>query len=377
MATSRLIALLIGAACCCSTFSAYGAPSASTVKLKDIARIAGAHETPLTGYGIVTGLAGTGDSTRNRATLQSIANVISRFGVRVDVQDLSSRNVAAVVVSATMPAYAESGHPLDVQVSSIGDARSLTGGVLLLTPLYGPDERLYALGKGSVIVGGFQFEAPGAQTQRNYPTAGHISGGAFVERATEDADAIAADATIDVLLNDPDFGTAQELVDAINSSLPKANAIAMSAGKIRLSPNRSDRIRLIAQLEKVTVEREFSDRVVVNERTGTIVSGAGVRLGAVSVSHGEIHVEIRTRYQVSQPNGVFVRTAPGIETVVVPESDIETKQPTANLVSVDEGATVGDLVGALRGIRLSTRDVIAILQSIKAAGALHGKLVIQ
>lgn len=354
------------------------AHAAATQRLKDVARIGGAHDQSLVGYGIVTGLAGSGDSSRNKATLQSIANVVKRFGVQVNLQELSSRNVAAVTVSASLPAYAEPGHPLDVQVASLGDARSLTGGVLLLTPLYGPDEKLYALAKGSVIVGGHQFEAPGAQSQRNFPTAGYISNGALVERGAGENFQTGAGGSVDVLLNEPDFSAAQRIADAISDRHPGFSAEALSAGKVRVQlPTSNSPVRLVAQLEQTRVEAETQARVVVNERTGTVVSGAAVRLGAVSISHGDLQVEIRTRYRVSQPEGVLVRPSSEIGTVVVPESEIDVAQGQANLVSVREGASVGELVGSLRAIRLSTRDVIAILQAIKTAGALRGELVIQ
>jgi len=373
MATARLITAALAALFLCHGSLADN-PS---VRVKDVARIAGAQPLALTGYGIITGLAGTGDSSRNKATLQSIANVIARFGVRVDAASLSSRNVAAVVVSASLPAYAEPGHALDVQVSSLGDARSLTGGVLLLTPLFGPDEQLYALAKGSVIIGGHQFEAQGASSQRNFPTAGHITDGAIVERAVLAEVDASHSGTVDILLDSPEYGTAQEIADAVNAAHPQLVAEAVNPGKVRVAFENGQRVRVVAALERTAIASEPSSRVVVNERTGTVVSGAGVRLGAITVSHGDLQVEIRTRYNVSQPAGLLVRPGPGIETVAVPESDIDVRQDPANLVSVNEGASVGELVASLRALRLSTRDVIAILQSIKAAGALHGDLIIQ
>lgn len=371
MATFTLLAALWSPA------PAAGA-AAGEVLIRDVARVASEHPLPLTGYGIVTGLAGTGDSSRNKATLQSIANVIARFGVRLDAAGVSSRNVAAVVVSASLPAYSEAGHALDVQVSSLGDARSLTGGVLLLTPLYGPDEQLYALAKGSVVVGGHQFEAPGASHQRNFPTAGHISDGAIVERAALDSGADPSSAgSIDILLDTPDYGTAQQIAEAVNLQHPQWFADPISPGKVRVTFEQAKRVSVAAALERTTLAANASAKVVVNERTGTVVSGGGVRLGAVTVSHGDLQVEIRTRFNVSQPGGFLVRPGPGVETLAVPESEIDVAQSQANLVAVQEGASVGELVSSLRGLRLSTRDVIAILQSIKAAGALHGELIIQ
>lgn len=354
------------------------ASSAQDVRVKDIARIAGVRDNPLTGYGLVFGLSGSGDSARNRATLQSVANTLRNFGVNVDLTDLSSRNVAAVIVTAKLPAFAEPGQQLDVQVASSGDARSLTGGTLMLAPLTGPDGEVYAIAQGAISVGGYQFEAITASVQKNHPTVGWIPSGATVERRSP-LGVAGNGQTLSVLLNEPDFTAAQNIAQAITSSIPGAHAVAEHAGKVEVGfAQPQDRlVAQIARIENVPVVRERRSRVVINERTGTVVAGGNIRLGQVTISHGELRVEISTRYSVSQPDGVLLRPGPGVSSVVVPESRIDTHEGVAPVVTVPEGATVADLITALRKIKLSTRDVIAVLQSIKAAGALDGELVIQ
>lgn len=354
------------------------AASAAGARIKDVARVAGVRENPLTGYGLVFGLSGSGDSQRNRATLQSVANTLRNFGVNVGEAELSSRNVAAVIVTAKLPAFAEPGQLLDVQVASAGDARSLTGGTLMLTPLSGPDGKLYAIAQGAISVGGYQFEGVTASLQKNHPTVGWIPSGASVEQASPLR--VAGDGrSLSVLLNEPDFTNASRIATAIAAALPGATAHAEHAGKVvvAFAAPPANLVAEVARLENLSVEQQRKARVVVNERTGTVVAGGDVRLGRVSISHGDLKVEVRTDYLVSQPEGVFVRPGNSIGSVVVPRTQIRAEEGPAPLVSVAEGATVADLVGSLRAIRLGTRDVIAVLQSVKAAGALDGELVIQ
>lgn len=363
--------------CALSTGQACAQP-VGEVRLKEIARVAGVRDNPLTGYGLVFGLAGSGDSARNRATLQSVANTLRTFGVNVTLDDLASRNVAAVIVTAKLPAFAEPGQPLDVLVSSSGDARSLSGGTLMLAPLSGPDGRVYAIAQGAISVGGYKFEALTASVQKNHPTVGVIPSGATVEQAP--AVHVGGDGRhLSILLNEPDFSLANGIVQALQASLPGIDARAEHAGKITVSypAAPANLVAEIARIENVQVRPERKSRVVVNERTGTIVAGGDVRLGKVSISQGDLRVEISTEYSVSQPGGLLVRPSAGIETAVVPNSRIRDQEGPAPLVNVPEGATVADLLAALRSIRLPTRDVIAVLQSIKAAGALDGELVIQ
>lgn len=348
------------------------------VRIREVARVAGVRDNALTGYGLVFGLSGSGDSVRHRATLQSMANTLRNFGVNVDEADLASRNVAAVIVTAKLPAFAEPGQQLDVQVASSGDARSLTGGTLMITPLYGPDGQLYALAQGAISVGGYQFEGVTASLQKNHPTVGWIPSGASVEQGSPLR--IAGDGrSLSILLNDPDFTNAQRIADAIRATVPGLGVRADHPGKVtvKYAVAPPSLVAEVARLENVPVTLQRKSRVVVNERTGTVVAGSDVRLGAVSVSHGDLKVEIRTDFAVSQPNGIYVRPGNSIGSVVVPQSHVDASEAEAPLVQVPEGATVADLISALRAIRLSTRDVIAVLQSIKAAGALDGELVIQ
>jgi flagellar P-ring protein precursor FlgI len=364
--------VVTGALACATAASAQG------VRLKEIARVQGVRDNHLTGYGLVVGLAGSGDSSRSRLTIQSVANALSHFGVNISPDDLASKNVAAVMVTATLPAFAESGEKIDVAVSSLGDARSLTGGTLLLAPLDGPDGNLYALAQGPISVGGYEVKAFGSSEQKNHPTVGRIPGGADVERAAP-VDIAGDGSHMDILLYQPDFTTAERTAEALRRALPGASAIAEHAGKVSVhfATPPGDLVRAIAMVENVTVVPDQVARVVVNERTGTVVAGGDVRLGSVTISQGDLRIAIQTDYQVSQPEGVFVGGQRGLRTAVVPAAHITTSEPDARVVSIPEGATVADLVSALHTIHISTRDVITVLQSIKAAGALRGDLVIQ
>lgn len=353
-----------------------GAPA--QVRLKDIARIEGVSDNALTGYGIVIGLSGSGDSSKNRVTVQSVANALSHYGVNVSPDALSTRNVAAVMVTATLPAFAESGQKLDVEVSSLGDAHSLSGGMLLLTPLQGPDGKLYALAQGPVSVGGYLVRSFDSREQKNHPTVGRVPDGATVERAAPLG--LSGDGrTLDVVLYQPDFTTAERVVEAIDRSLPGVRARAEHAGKVSVRFARAPEslVRAISMIENVDVAPDQVARVVVNERTGTVVAGGGVSIGAVSISQGDLRIVVRTDYLVSQPQGVYVRSGANVGTAVVPQTDIRVHEPEARQVAMPDGTTVTDLIAALRAVHLSTRDVITVLQSIKAAGALHGELVIQ
>lgn len=351
---------------------------AQGVRLKDIARIEGVRDNALTGYGIVIGLSGSGDSSKNRLTVQSVANALSHFGVNISPDDLSTRNVAAVMVTATLPAFAEPGQKLDVEVSSLGDARSLNGGMLLLTPLDGPDGKLYALAQGAVSVGGYVVDSFGSSEQRNHPTVGRVPNGASVEREAP-LGLMGDGRRIDVVLYQPDFITAERVVESLDRNVPGAQAVADDAGKISVHFNSApaNLVQAIAMIESVPVSPDDAARVVVNERTGTVVAGGDVRIGAVTVSQGDLRIQIQTDYLVSQPEGGYIAPSPSIATAVVPQSHIKVNDPTVKQVTLRDGTTVTDLIAALRSIHLTTRDIISILQSIKAAGALRGELIIQ
>jgi flagellar P-ring protein precursor FlgI len=348
------------------------------VRIKELGRLDGVRENMVSGFGIVSGLAGTGDSTRSQATLQSVANALREFGLNVTPAQLASRNVAAVLVTATLPAFARSGDRLDVIVSSMGDARSLTGGALLMTPLYGPDRRIYALAQGAVSVGGYKFELNANVVQKNHPTTGIVPEGAVVE-ADLTAQVLSPDGTMRLVLFDPDYTTASRIATAVNEKL-SVPAAAMDAGRVAIRVPEGERERLVdfvARLESLTVQPDLRARVVINERTGTVVSGGGVRLSNVSVAHGDLKVTVVTDFLVSQPGGVLVRPGPGIRTEVVPRTRIDANEEGLSSVTMPAGATVSDLVAALKQVKSTTREVIAILQSIKRAGALHAELVIQ
>ena len=353
------------------------------VRVKELGRVDGVRENMISGYGIVTGLAGTGDTARSQSTLQSVANALREFGLNVTPQQLSSRNVAAVLVTATLPPFARSGDRVDVIVASMGDARSLTGGALLMTPLYGADRRIYALAQGAVSIGGYKFELNQNMVQKNHPTTGIVPEGAMVE-ADLNATVLAADGTLKLVLFDPDYTTASRIAAAVNEKLA-APAAAIDAGRVQVSVPAADQGRLVdflARLESLTVQPDLRARVVINERTGTVVSGGGVRLSRVSVAHGDLKVNITTDFLVSQPTifGGFdsnVNVGRGVRTAIVPQTRIEANESGMNSVTMPDGATVSDLVAALKQVRSTTRETIAILQSIKRAGALHAELVIQ
>lgn len=352
------------------------AMAAGEVRIKELVRIQGERDYALVGYGLVVGLAGTGDSDRNRATRQSLVNTLKRFSVNVADSDLNARNTAAVMVTGSMRSFSEGGDKLDVEVSSLGDARSLLGGTLLLTPLNGPDDRLYALAQGPVSVGGHVFEANANSVQKNHPTVGRIPRGATLERSPVLA-ATAASGRLMLILHEPDYTTAQRIADTLATELGLRDVRVAHAAKIELPLARDANVpMLISNIEKLTIRPDYAARVVVNERTGTVVAGSNVRIGEVNISQGNLNVVVSTRFQVSQPS-LLVRPGQGVGTVVVPETRIRVDEQQRDPVQLAEGTTVGELVRALYHVRLTTREVITVLQAIKQAGALHAELVIQ
>jgi flagellar P-ring protein precursor FlgI len=354
------------------------APAFAIVKLKDLARVDGAQEVMILGYGLVVGLSGTGDSSRSVATSQTMSNLLREFGLKIPADSVNSRNVAMVVVTASLPPFVRAGDHLDVNVSSAGDATSLSGGTLLLTQLIGADRVAYAVAQGAMSIGGFRFEQAGSVTQKNHPTSGLIPEGAVIEKSIEPAP-LAADGTVDLLLNEPDYTTAQLVSDVINRSLRGVGASTVDAGRIRLHPGNLDGagfVKLMASVENLAVEPSVKARVVVNERTGTIVAGGDVWISQVTVAQGDIRLAINQQNLISQPEGVFVGGNHGARTVVVPEAQLSVDEAQINSINLP-GVTIEELVNGLHSIRASSRDVIAILQGIKRAGALHAELIIQ
>jgi len=355
------------------------ATTQASVRIKDLGRFDGVRENVAVGYGLVVGLAGTGDSQRSAATLQSVSNMLREFGVNVSPENVTARNVAAVMVTVNLPSFLRAGDKLDVNVSSMGDASSLSGGTLLVTPLLGTNRQVYAMAQGPLSVGGYKFEQNGTLKQKNHPTAGSIPEGAIAERNLAPV-MLGEDGQLELVLNQPDFVTATRVASAINAHIGGASATAIDAGRVRMYPTKVDSagvVSLVAAIETLLVEPDAKARVVVNERTGTIVSGGYVALSAVTITQGDIRVAITQRYLVSQPTAPVFGINPGVRTAVVPESDVDVSESELHAVQLQQGATIGELVSALRAIRASTRDVIAILQGIKRAGALHGELIIQ
>lgn len=374
-------ALAVWSAWCALVCSIACAPISAAVKLKDLARVDGSQDVMILGYGLVVGLSGTGDSTRSVATSQTMSNLLREFGVQVPADSVNSRNVAMVVVTASLPPFVRVGDHLDVNVSSAGDAASLSGGTLLLTQLIGADRVTYAVAQGAMSIGGFRFEQAGSLTQKNHATSGLIPEGAIIERSIAPAP-LTTDGSIDLLLNEPDYTTAQAVCDAINRSVHDAYASTVDAGRIRLNPGKlepSGFVRLMASVENLTVEPSVKARVVVNERTGTIVAGGDVWVSQVTVAQGDLRLTINQHNLVSQPEGIFLgggRGGHGARTVVVPEAELSVNEAQVSSINL-RGTTIDELVQGLRSIRASSRDVIAILQGIKRAGALHAELIIQ
>jgi flagellar P-ring protein precursor FlgI len=356
-------------------------PVRDAIRVKDLGKVQGWRENALVGYGIVTGLAGTGDAPGNRTTRQTLANVLSQFNLSVSADQVQSRNVAVVMVTASMPVFAREGDTLDVTVTSAGDARSLVGGNLMLTPLKAPNGRIYALAQGPLSVGGYRYDANGNVVQKNHPTAGAIPSGAVVEVAVNAPD-VAAQGGVTFILGEADYTTADRVATAINAQIGAGVAQARDGAAIEVripEDQRTHPVAFLARLENVMVEPDRRAKVVINERTGTLVAGGDVRIARVAVSHGDLRVSIASETSVSQPGLVGVGSFQDLGGVRARTAVI-----TNSRVDVDEGAgfvmsnnTVADLVHALVRLKTNTRDVISILRAVKAAGALHAELVVQ
>ncbi|HKM46324.1 MAG TPA: flagellar basal body P-ring protein FlgI [Terriglobales bacterium] len=340
------------------------------IKIGDLTSVEGVRENPLIGYGMVVGLTQTGDSQQTVFTTQTLANIMQRMGAQIPPATAIVKNVAAVFVTANLPAFARPGAQVDVTVSSIGDAKSLEGGVLLLTPLYGADGQVYAAAQGPIAVGGFAAGGAGATKQMNHPTTGRVPAGGRVERS------VAFDfnrlSPVSLLLRESDFSTAGEISDAINREFGHAVASARDGGRVDVDPTATGVVNLtavLARIENLTVPVHRRARVVLSERTGTIVMGKDVRLGAVSILHGGFSVQISTEYSVSQPaplsNG---------KTEVIGQTEVQAKDSPAKRLEIGEGASIDELVSGLHNMGATARDVISILQAIKAAGALDADL---
>jgi len=358
----------------------------SQVRIKDITRVENAKQEVLIGYGLVVGLDGTGDRPASRRgaifTVQSISNMLERFGINVPKEQLRTRNVAAVMVTAKTPAFGRVGSRFDVVVSSLGDAKSLEGGTLLLTPLMGPDGMYYGVAQGPVSIGGYNIETTaGEKVRKNHALVGRVPNGGILEKAPGGQD-FDLSVPLRLILNNPDFITATRIADAINklynreSGVTLAKAINANVVEVKYPDfvkNVEDGVTFIASIETLTVRPDVEARVVINERTGTIVAGGNVKLSEVLVSHGSLTIHVRRRPVISQPSAPFSSAGQTVVTYITETTIQETEAKTA---VVRETTTVADLAQALNELGLKPRDIIAIFQAIKEAGALNARLII-
>ncbi|MDZ7638771.1 MAG: flagellar basal body P-ring protein FlgI [Bryobacterales bacterium] len=345
------------------------APGGAATRIKELAQIEGIRDNQLIGYGLVVGLAGTGDGVQTQFTVQTLRNMLDRMGISLPPAMLRVTNTAAVMITATLPPFAQPGGKVDVTVSAMGDASNLAGGVLLLTPLRGVSGEIYAVAQGPMTTGGFVAgrQGQGNATTRNHPTTARIPNGALVERA---APSVMPVSEVRLQLRTSDFANAVRIAEAINGKFAAQPplAIAQNPGMVAVQAPENvpgGMAGFIAALEALEIDAEQRAGIVVNERTGTVIVGSQVRVAPVVMMHGTLSIEIQTRFDVSQP-APFGKG----ETTVVPEVNVAVREEEARSVSLKEGATVDDLVRALNTIGVTPRDIIAILQSLKAAGAL-------
>lgn len=347
-------------------------PATGGVRIKDLGAWEGVRDNQLVGYGLVVGLAGTGDKRQTVFSAQSLTNMLEKMGVTINPAQIQVRNTAAVMVTATLPPYAQPGIRIDTNVAAIGDATNLQGGLLLMTPLKAGDGQVFAVAQGPVVTGGFGAGRGGNTQTLNHPTAGRLPNGAIVERSPP---SIEPSSRLRLQLRRADFTTAARIVAALNkrfSSGGPSVARAENSALITIDspPRYSTRpVEFVAEVENLQIEADRDARIVINERTGTIVLGKEVQIAPVAILHGALSVEIQTSYNVSQPAPLS-----GGNTAVTPETTVTAREEKAKNVLLKQGATVEDLVKALTGIGSTPRDIIAILQNLKAAGAIEADL---
>ena len=345
-------------------------PDSRQVRIREITTVEGVRENSIMGYGLVAGLHGTGDQQQTIFTTQMLANVLLRMGLQVPPATIMVKNIAAVAVTASMPAFTRAGTQMDVVVSSIGDAKSLDGGTLLLTSLRGEDGQVYATAQGPLVIGGYTAGGIGVSKQLNHPTVGRIANGAVAERD------LAPDlhnlASLSLLLREADFGNAQRIAQCINTEFGRSIASALDSRRIDIASTGQNVPAMLARIQSLPVAITAPTRVVVNEKTGTIVMGRDARLSAASILQGSLSIEIATTFEVSQPNPLSKNG----ETAVVPETTLNAREGPTKRIELNEGATVEQLVNGLQAIGASARDVVSILQALKADGALQAELEI-
>jgi flagellar P-ring protein precursor FlgI len=351
-------------------------PPVHAARIKDIASIDGVRGNQLAGYGLVAGLNGTGDSQQAIFTVQSVLNMLRRQGLTLNInpRQLQIKNVAAVSVTATLPPFARQGSRIDVQLSSLGDAKSLQGGTLLQTPLFAADGAVYAVAQGALSLGGgFSARAAGAAAQRAHPTVGVVPGGALVER--EVPVALGAGGVLTIALHHPDFTTAGRAAAAVNEVLGRFAARPIDAGTVTVavsSESSEEAVKVATTIERIEVTPDTPARVILNERTGTVIIGADVRVMPVGIAHGSLNVTVKTDFGVSQPAPLSRG-----ETVVVPDTALQVQEGAKqNLMVLQSGVSLGELVAGLNALGVTPQDLIAILQAIQTAGALQAELEI-
>jgi flagellar P-ring protein precursor FlgI len=338
-------------------------------RLKDLVSLEGVRDNQLIGYGLVVGLRGTGDRQQTVFSAQSLANLLERMGLTVSPTAIQVKNTAAVMVTSTLPPYAQPGARLDATVAAIGDCTSLQGGILLMTALKAPDGQVYAVAQGAMVIGGFVAGNGGNTQVVNHPTVGRLPNGGIIERA---APSIPIGNQVRLQLQQADFATAARIAEAVNKQYGDV-AHADNAAVVTVAipePFRKDTAEFIADVERLTVEPDREAKIVVNERTGTIIMGKQVHIAPVAIMQGNLTVEIQTTLNVSQPNAL----SSGGTTKVTPQVDLGVKQEAARNLVLKDGATVEELVQALTSIGSNPRDIISILQNLKSAGALEAEL---
>lgn len=356
------LCFMLGSVCMAATYS--------STRLKDVAKVQGVRSNQLMGYGLVVGLNGTGDSDKMKQTIQSIGNLMKEYGVLIDTSGMKPKNVAAVIVTATLPPFVREGDTIDVTVSSMGDAKSIQGGTLMQTPLKAGNGNVYAVAMGAVSTGGFTAGRGNNTAQKNFPTVGISPNGAIVERSVED-DVLAPDGVLSWSLNRSDFTTANNIAQAINSQYGGI-AKAANSGRVDVivpAYYRSNLVSFIADMEELIVTPDNLAKVVMNERTGTIVMGGDVSVDTIAITQGGITVNIGQQYDVIQPPP-FTHG----NTVIVPSDGVTVDEQKASSIVLPATANVSDVVGALNSVGATPRDIISILQAIQAAGALHADL---
>ncbi len=349
--------------------------SAPISRIKDIADIEGVRTNILIGYGLVVGLNGTGDSASSIPfTRQTLINMLEKLGVNAKAAEsqIKTKNVAAVMVTAKMPSYARQGSRMDVTTSSLGDSSSLEGGQLLATPLIGADGNTYAVAQGAIVIGGYSTQGNAGTVTKNHPTAGHIAGGATIEMET--GHELSDNRRIRLLLRNPDFTTAMRLKDAINKAFKEPVAVAVDNQTVDVAVPpalRNNLVPIIEKIENTYVRPDTAARIVIDEKTGTIVMGSGVQISDVAISHANLNIRVSELTEVVQPEGF----SDGI-TAAVPATEIEVDEDAAEFTLLDSGANLADLVDGLNALGVTPRDIISILQAIKSAGALQAEVVV-